>query len=270
MLFIHFSSVGGFFGGADVGAYAAANSFLDAFSHYQRYETSRRTYCFAWSTWDEIGMSRNYPLKELTRARGYCALSGLQGLYSFLVGLRHGKVHLLVGLNDGNRQIRMYTGTGSPLQKMSAYFVARSDHSGTAEFRQFVVRDRFGTATICEFVQLEAMPLTEKGEIDLARIAARGATPGRLLRETIAPRIELERRIAALWQEVFAAPQVSIHDNFFDAGGDSLMAMRLLSRLREVFNIEMSLRRLFEAPTVAELADVISDILATDITQSPS
>ena len=268
MLFIYFSSVSGFFGGANVGAYAAANSFLDAFSHCQRYETSQRTYCFAWSTWDEIGMSRNYPLKELTRARGYCALSGPQGLYSFLVGLHHGKAHLLVGLNDSYRQIRMYTGTGSPLQKMYAYFVARSDHSGTAEFRQFVVRDRFGTATTCEFVQLEAMPLTETGEIDRARIAARSASPGGMARETIAPRTELERRIAALWQEVFTAPQVSIRDNFFAAGGDSLMAMRLLSRLREVFHIEMSLRSLFEAPTVTELAEAIGGILATDKTQS--
>jgi acyl carrier protein len=80
----------------------------------------------------------------------------------------------------------------------------------------------------------------------------------------------LERRIAALWQEVFVAPQVNIHDNFFAAGGDSLIAMRLLSRLREVFNIEMSLRRLFEAPTVAGLAEAIGVILATDKTQSLS
>jgi acyl carrier protein len=89
-------------------------------------------------------------------------------------------------------------------------------------------------------------------------------------REIIAPRTELERRIAALWQEVFVASQGSIHDNFFDAGGDSLMAMRLLSRLREVFNVEMSLRRFFEAPTVAELAETVGGILATDKTQSLS
>ena len=270
LLFIHFSSVNGFFGGANVAAYAAANSFLDAFSHCQQNETSRPTYCFAWSMWDEIGMSRNYPFKELTRARGYCALSGPQGLYSFLVGLHHGKARLLVGLNDSNREIRKYTDTGSALQKMSAYFVARSDHPDAADFPQFVVGDRFGTPTTCEFVPLESMPLTANGEIDMPRIAAGGASVGRMAGEIIAPRTELERRIAALWQEVFAAPQVNIHDNFFAAGGDSLIAMRLLSRLREVFNIEMSIRGLFEAPTLAGLAEAIGVILATDKTQSLS
>jgi len=270
MLFIHYSSVNGFFGGTNVGAYAAANSFLDAFSHCQRYETLRRTYCFAWSMWDEIGMSRNYPLKELTRARGYYAISGPQGLYSFLVGLHHGKTHLLVGLNDSNKLIRKYTEAGSPLQKICAYFVARSDQPGTAEFRQFVIRDRFGTPTTCEFVQLEAMPLTANGDINRPLMAVRGARPGPVAREIIAPRTELERRIAELWQEVFATPQGSIHDNFFDAGGDSMMAMRLLSRLREVFNVEMSLRRFFEAPTVAGLAEAIGAILAADKTQSLS
>jgi acyl carrier protein len=220
--------------------------------------------------WDEIGMSRNYPLKELTRARGYYAISGPQGLYSFLVGLHHGKTHLLVGLNDSNKLIRKYTEAGSALQKMSAYFVARSDQPDAADFREFVVGDRFGTPTTCEFVQLESMPLTANGDINRPLMAVRGARPGPVAREIIAPRTELERRIAALWQEVFATPQGSIHDNFFDAGGDSMMAMRLLSRLREVFNVEMSLRRFFEAPTVAGLAEAIGAILAADKTQSLS
>lgn len=266
MLFIHFSSVNGFFGGANVGAYAAANSFLDAFSHCQRYETSRRTYCFSWSMWDEIGMSRNYPLKELTRARGYYALSAAQGLHSFLVGLHHGKTHLFVGLNDGNREIRKYIEPARPLQKITAYWIARSDQPGAAEFRKCLVGDRFGTATTCEFVQLETMPLTSDGEIDMPLVAAGGASAERRAREPIAPRTELERRIAVLWQEVFAAPQFSIHDNFFDAGGDSLMAMRLLSRLREVFSVDMSLRRFFEVPTVAELAAAIGASTTTEKT----
>ena len=220
--------------------------------------------------WDEIGMSRDYPMKELTRARGYYTIPAAQGIYSLLAGLHHSKAHLLVGLKDGNRQIGKYIGAGSPLQKMSAYFVARRDQAFTAEFQKSVIPDLFGTTTTCEVVQLEAMPLTEEGAIDKSRIAAMGASPRRTIREAIAPRTEMERRIAAIWQEVFSAPQVTIYDNFFDAGGDSLMAMRLLSRLREVFHVEMPLRRLFEIPTVAELAEAIRTTLAADKTQSPS
>lgn len=57
-IFINFSSINGFFGGTTVAAYAAANSFLDAFSDHQRTRSSLQSYCFAWSMWDETGMSR--------------------------------------------------------------------------------------------------------------------------------------------------------------------------------------------------------------------
>lgn len=104
-VFISFSSVNGFFGGLSAGAYGAANRFLDAFSHYQRYH-SLRSYCFAWSMWDETGMSRNYQMKELTRAKGYSTILLEQGLNSFLAGLYRQPGYMLIGL-DGSKQFLM-------------------------------------------------------------------------------------------------------------------------------------------------------------------
>jgi len=112
-IFISFSSVNSFFGGFSAGAYSAANRFVDAFSHYQRYQSSLRSYCFAWSMWDEVGMSRNNQMKDLTLARGYCAITTEQGLQSLLALLHHNQTQLLVGLDRSKIPMRRYIKTVS-------------------------------------------------------------------------------------------------------------------------------------------------------------
>ena len=121
-LFINFSSINGFFGGTTVGAYAAANSFLDAFSDYQRYQSQLQSYCLAWSMWDEIGMSRGYQMKQLTQTKGYLAVGLSQGMSSLLAGLCHDKPYLMVGLDGGNLNIRSLTAPSDSLQQLTAYF----------------------------------------------------------------------------------------------------------------------------------------------------
>ncbi len=73
----------------------------------------------------------------------------------------------------------------------------------------------------------------------------------------VAPRTGLETTVRDLFQDMLGVEQVGIHDNFFDLGGNSLVATQLISRLREVFEVEVTLRALFESPTVAELGVVI-------------
>ncbi|NEQ24793.1 MAG: hypothetical protein F6K28_37960, partial [Microcoleus sp. SIO2G3] len=74
----------------------------------------------------------------------------------------------------------------------------------------------------------------------------------------VAPREETEQSIALIWQELFGIEQVGIYDNFFELGGHSLLAIQLLSKLRDSFQVQVPLHSLFEAPTVADLAEVIA------------
>jgi acyl carrier protein len=85
------------------------------------------------------------------------------------------------------------------------------------------------------------------------------ASPARpdLESEYVAPRNEVERTIAEIWQEFLGFEKVGVHDSFFDLGGHSLLATRLASRLRETFQVALTLQTLFEAPTVAGLAAFI-------------
>jgi acyl carrier protein len=75
----------------------------------------------------------------------------------------------------------------------------------------------------------------------------------------VAPRNDLEREIAELWKQFLGIAEIGIHDNFFLLGGHSLLGTRLISRLRDTFDIDIPLRRLFNAPTVAGLAEAVAE-----------
>ncbi|MGH8002354.1 MAG: thioesterase domain-containing protein, partial [Brasilonema sp.] len=254
-VFISFSSVNGFFGRMKAGAYAAANRFLDSFSHYQQHQSGLQSYCFAWSMWDETGLSRNYQMKDLNRARGYSIISHEQGLHSFLVGLRHEPGYLLVGLDGSKQYIQQYQEMEAhQTQKLCAYFTAKSAVP-VEQLQGLKVCDRLGTQSTSNFVQLEEMPLLATGEIDREQLVTR---KHRANTERVAPRNELERQIASIWQEVLNLPQVSIHDNFFELGGHSLLAVKLFAQIEKKFGTKLPLAILFQSGTVEALAKMLA------------
>jgi aryl carrier-like protein len=107
------------------------------------------------------------------------------------------------------------------------------------------------------FVALDKLPLTPNGKIDRKALPAPSAGPAESKQDCTAPRTATEKRLAEIWQELLRLPQVSVHDDFFDVGGHSLLAMQLMARVRSVFQAELSLRNIFEAPTIAELAGIV-------------
>ena len=99
----------------------------------------------------------------------------------------------------------------------------------------------------------------------LDQLAARPARPlhdrPNLATAHTPPADDFERRIAGLWEEVFAIEGLGIHDDFFELGGDSLVAIQLASRLGRAFGVELRVRDLFEAPTIAGLALKIEEAM---------
>jgi acyl transferase domain-containing protein/acyl carrier protein len=84
----------------------------------------------------------------------------------------------------------------------------------------------------------------------------------------VAPQNEIEQRLANIWQDFLGISEIGIYDNFFELGGDSLLITRIISRLREVFQLELSHRDLFENPTLAGLGQIIESANETVKSQS--
>jgi acyl-CoA synthetase (AMP-forming)/AMP-acid ligase II/acyl carrier protein len=142
-------------------------------------------------------------------------------------------------------------------KRLVAYVVSRQRQAPAAnDLRDFVKKKLPEYMVPSAFVFLDALPLTPNGKVDRRTLPA----PDRwlALEEGYAtPRTPVEERLAKIWTEVLKVERVGIHDNFFRLGGHSLKATQLMSRLREAFQVEVPLRKLFEIPTVAELAESI-------------
>ena len=110
------------------------------------------------------------------------------------------------------------------------------------------------------YVMLESMPLTANGKIDRHALPAPDSARPDLADAYVAPQNPYEEMLANLWSEVLGIEQIGVHDNFFELGGHSLLATQLVSRIRAVFEVDLPLRSLFEAPTVAGL---VADLKST-------
>jgi amino acid adenylation domain-containing protein len=107
------------------------------------------------------------------------------------------------------------------------------------------------------FVLLDAFPLNANGKVDRRALPAPDGRRPELNEAFVACRTPTEELLAEIWGQVLGLERVGIYDNFFHLGGHSLLATQVVSRIRETFRVEMPLRRLFEAPTVAGLAENI-------------
>ena len=110
------------------------------------------------------------------------------------------------------------------------------------------------------FVVLDAFPFTPNGKIDRRALPAPEIIT--VDEELEAPRNDIERVIATFWLQLLELKEVGIRQNFFDLGGHSLIAPQLISSINQAFQIELPLRALFAAPTIAELAQTIIDLRA--------
>jgi surfactin family lipopeptide synthetase C len=106
------------------------------------------------------------------------------------------------------------------------------------------------------FVFLQSLPLTN-GKLDRTALPRADHQRPNLEQTYVPPRDEFEIELARIWTEVLGIDTVGLHDNFFDLGGHSLAASRVISRVIQTFQLELPIKALFDAPTVAEMAKVI-------------
>ena len=142
--------------------------------------------------------------------------------------------------------------------RLIAYVVpAQEAEPSGRELRRFLEKHLPAAMAPATFIMLETLPLTPSGKVN--RRALPDPSPLRSAIEDlyVAPRTPIEQQVAAIWCNLLGLERVGIQDNFFELGGHSLLAMRLLSRIRDVTQVEISLLNFFEAPTVIGMVAII-------------
>jgi amino acid adenylation domain-containing protein len=143
-------------------------------------------------------------------------------------------------------------------KRLVAYVAAEQESFHTADDLRSFVRQKLPEYMVpSAFVLLDALPLMPNGKVDRRALPALDPARPHFEKALVAPRTPTEEVLAAIWAESLGIERVGIHDNFFDLGGHSLLATQVVSRMRDAFQVEIPLRRLFETPTVAGLAESV-------------
>jgi amino acid adenylation domain-containing protein len=149
----------------------------------------------------------------------------------------------------------------STAKRLVGYIVAHHETSlSIPELRRHLKRQLPEFMIPAAFVFLKTMPLTSNGKVDREALPEPDSARPELEQEYVGPRSPVEEQLARLWAEVLSREKIGVYDNFFDSGGHSLLATQLLSRIRESFQIELPVHRIFETPTVAGLADHLESL----------
>ena len=150
-------------------------------------------------------------------------------------------------------------GNNSGDERLVAYFVPREQPGPKAsELRRFLNEKLPSYMIPHAFVTLDAIPLTDTRKVDRKALPEPGTSRPELAIPYVAPRTPTEKELAKIWAEVLLLDEVGIHDDFFDLGGHSLSATRIISRIIAAFKLQLPIRALFDSPTIAAMADVIS------------
>ncbi|GAA3236481.1 SDR family NAD(P)-dependent oxidoreductase [Actinocorallia longicatena] len=253
---ILFGSVNGEFGGHSFGAYSAANSFVAGFAEHWHHERRRTVHCLAWSIWSEVGVNHGQPT-EPGRQRGFRIIGTADGLRVFREALARPGPYTLLGLDVQNPAIVAELVPDRLL--VAEVLVAYTGAGADAERIRAAVASRTGASPVpVRVAAVPNIPRDARGETDVARLLLEAA-PRRTGRTAGEPATELELRIARIWSEALDRPEVGRDESFFELGGNSIRAFRLIALVNDELGTKVGPRELYENPTVAGMATAINE-----------
>lgn len=253
-----FGSVNGEFGAHSFGAYAAANTFLVGFADHWHYERGRDVRCLAWSMWTGVGMNRTQPTAPVEH-RGFRPIDPADGLLSYLAAISMPHHYILIGLELANPMIlsELDADELSAREVLVAYTAEGADRATVQRALESTLRD---CPIPVRLMEVPHIPTNADGTVDTAQLLLDTAPSRPRRKQYTAPDGDLEHLIADIWSEVLNRPLISRDDSFFDLGGSSVRATRLLAAINNKLAVRIGIQELYENPTIAGLA---ASILAT-------
>jgi amino acid adenylation domain-containing protein len=211
------------------------------------------------------GDKRIYYTGDLGRLRSDGLLYHL-GRKDFQLSIRGhrveaGEVEAVLLAQDNVKEALVATrkaATGADDDHLIAYIVPFEKHFPSTPVLRRAAREKLPAFMVpSDFVFLESLPVTPNGKVDRLALPAPDNARPELDVAYVAPQSNIEEHLAKIWAEVLSIEQVGIHDNFFDLGGHSLAASRVISRAIQTFRLELPVNALFDAPTVARMAVIV-------------
>lgn len=249
-----FGSVTAEFGGHSFGAYAAANSFLSGFADHWHHERRRPVRHLAWSMWTGIGMNRGQSTAA-ARSRGFRIIEPAGGLQLFLDTLAMPHHSLIVGLDLTNPAM-VEELMPDQLRVSEVVLAYAGDGVDQAALREAIAASVRDCPVPVRLVETPLIPRDATGAADVAQLLLE-AVPGKVKRAVEAPATDLERQLAAIWSEALNRPVLGRDESFFELGGNSLRATRLLAMVDQDLGVRVTTQELFENPTVAGMAESV-------------
>lgn len=143
------------------------------------------------------------------------------------------------------------------MNRLVAYYASGTPLT-VAEVRAYLAKELPDYMVPPYVVWLEKLPLTPNGKVDRKALPVPSHEHIQPVRAFVAPRTETEKALAEIWSELLRVENIGIDDDFFNLGGDSLMAIRAESRIREAFGVNIGIQALFDNPTIAGLASLLN------------
>ncbi|WP_017654082.1 non-ribosomal peptide synthetase [Fortiea contorta] len=155
-------------------------------------------------------------------------------------------------------QVRECVVTASDRQQLQAYIVFHPQHNLNSRELHRYLKEKLPEYMIpAAFLQVESIPLTPSGKVDRLTLSHQGVLINNIETKVVSPRNPIEEILVAIWLEVLNLKQIGIHDNFFEIGGNSLLAMQLINQVNAAFSTNIPLRSLFQCSTIAEMGEIV-------------
>ncbi|TPQ22178.1 SDR family NAD(P)-dependent oxidoreductase [Streptomyces sporangiiformans] len=249
-----FGSVNGEFGGHSFGAYAAANSFLTGFAEHWHHERRRQVHTLAWSMWTGVGMNRGQS-STAAEHRGFRTIDPDTGLRLFLDAAALPGPYTVIGLDLRNpAMVEELVPQQLRVSEVLLAFVA--DGADQEALRAAVAASAADCPVPVRVAEVSRIPRDAYGAVDAAQLLLDSAAD-RPARRFTPPQTELESALALIWSDALARPEIGRDESFFELGGNSLRATRLLALTDQKLGVRVTTQELYERPTVEGMAAVI-------------